>query len=67
MMMMMMMIMLTNISRVQQDVDPDASDSNLEDMRDAAEVNFLYEVSAVDAVHEIGHGPKLVDYASQPQ
>ena len=59
--------MITNISRVQRDVDPDESDSDDEDVRDAAEVNFLYEVSAVDAVHEIGHGPKLLDYASQPQ
>ena len=31
------------------------------------EINILYEVSAVDTVNSIGHGPKLLTYISQPQ
>lgn len=59
-------IILINVSRVQQIDAPDDSDDP-EEVQKARENNYLYEVTLVGEVHDIGHGPKLLDYVSQHQ
>lgn len=59
---------MINVSSIEPEEDPDDSEpDDPKEVREAAEEDFLYEVHAVDIINNIGHGPKLLTYLSQPQ
>lgn len=64
----MVMVIIINVSSVPPEEDPDDSEPDTpEEVREAAALDFLHEVNAVDTVNIIGHGPQLLTYVSQHQ